>query len=77
MTREIDQRAQRHDPASRHTDFPDERAPTESKQPSDLPTGSAEAVETDKYNKRDDGHSRPVDDTPLRDIRERRGVDRP
>ncbi|MCJ8139471.1 hypothetical protein [Falsirhodobacter halotolerans] len=76
MTKEIDQRAQRHDPASVRTDFPDQRSAEESKQPSDLPTGETVATSTDKYNQRDDGHSRAVDDTPLRDIKEGRGTDR-
>ncbi len=69
MTKEIDQRAQRHDPASKQTRDSNDRPDSQTKQPGgadpshdgvDEPVG-----ETGKFNKRDDGHGEVTTDDPL------------
>ncbi|MDB6455133.1 hypothetical protein [Falsirhodobacter sp. 20TX0035] len=74
MTQEIDQRAQRHDPASTHTRFPDEPTDASTKQPASVASEGGDSVVSPtaptKYNTRDDGHGEAVDDGPLKAIKE-------
>lgn len=75
MPKEIDQRAQRHDPASKHTQDPNARPDDQTKQPGSIPSHARpdEAEPGDaassKYNSRDDGHSDAADDRPLQHIK--------
>lgn len=73
MSKDIDQRAQRHDPASQETRFPDEPTPQNTKQPASVASEGGDSVVTPpdsgKYNTRDDGHGEAVDDLPLQNIK--------
>ncbi|WP_435168753.1 hypothetical protein [Falsirhodobacter sp. 1013] len=73
MSKDIDQRAQRHDPASQKTRFPDEPTPKNMKQPASVANEGGDSVlspqPSGKYNTRDDGHSETADDLPLQNIK--------
>lgn len=72
MTHEIDQRAQRHDPASTHTEGLNKRPASQTQQPGKIDEvegspdqiAAADAGRT-KFNTRDDGHGKITTDEPL------------
>ncbi|WP_136686202.1 hypothetical protein [Falsirhodobacter xinxiangensis] len=72
MTKEIDQRQQRHDPASKHTEGLNKRPDSQTKQPGriDEVEGSPDQIAAadagrTKFNTRDDGHGKVTTDDPL------------
>ena len=73
MTKDIDQRAQRSDPANKHTEFPDQR-PDSTKQPGGVASEGGDSVVAPvaegKYNTRDDGPGHAVDDAPVKHIKD-------
>jgi|GEM_PF-3177104 len=74
MTEKINQSHIRKDPASRTTDFPDQREIDQTKQPGNVPSfaggnGSAKPA-SGKYNTRDTGHGEAVTDEPVAHIRD-------
>ncbi|KFI24988.1 hypothetical protein CDV52_20835 [Haematobacter missouriensis] len=75
MPKEIDQRAQRHDPASTHTHDSNDRPDNQTKQPGKVdktPVSPAQTLEaedaTKKHNQRDDGRGEVTTDEPLKNI---------
>lgn len=72
MTKDIDQRQQRHDPASKHTHDPNDRPDDQTKQPGKIErteAGPDQIAAADagraKYNTRDDGRGKVTTDEPL------------